>query len=378
MNNAQYKKDSTYTLLKESILSGKYQPNMKLPSELKFAKELGVGKVTLRSALAKLEKDGLIIKLPSRGTFVKERPKKQQISSCILIIFSFLDSFESPSNYILPDLQNSAKDRGYKTETAELSFIESLTPDELKQIIKQNNITGIVVMAANYNGSEPLIAQLKSTNLPVVIPHAKPHDTRVTGFASIVIDQRAAWREAIDHLCSQGHERIATIAIEPHKIRGYHEDEYLELLKQCGAESSKELIGYTPYDKTSIKAVVEKWLNSPKAPTAILCFSDFFALHIYDILKQNNLRIPDDIAVMGYCGYPGSNFLSPPLSTIDFEYAKFGSMSIDLLAKSKSWHSMTELIAPPPRVIKPYKLIIRESTSIKRVDKILAEELING
>lgn len=375
MNNAQYKKDIIYRKLKEDILNGKLSKNTKLPKELDFAKELGIGKITLRSALDRLEKEGLVARLPSKGTFVLEKPAGGT-SSKILVITDDNDKFESPNRYILPEIRHKASEMSLGPEICERSFIESLSNEELKEILQKKNIVGIIFLAQNFLGTEQIINQLNATNLPVVLPHGSEHDSRVTGFSSILIIQKEAWHDAIKHLCRQGHTRIATIAMKPEKIRGYNEAEHLELLRKNGAEPDKKLMGYAPYEKTAVHKIVEKWISSDNQPTAILCFSDFFAIHVYETLKKHSIRIPDDIAVMGCCGFPGGAFMSPPLSTVDFEYTKMGAMSVELIAKSDEWHSTKEKIAPP-EIIKPHKLQIRGSAEIKRVEKTIMKELLN-
>ena len=72
--SVEFKKDLLYRQLKEAILSGKYPPGSRFPCEVDFASQLGVAFVTLRSALKRLEDDGLITRLRSRGTFVNELP----------------------------------------------------------------------------------------------------------------------------------------------------------------------------------------------------------------------------------------------------------------------------------------------------------------
>ena len=76
-------------------------------------------------------------------------------------------------------------------------------------------------------------------------------------------------------------------------------------------------------------------------------------------LKARNLKVPDDIAVMGCCGYPGSAFLETPLSTIDFQYEKKGERAVDLLLEANRWfHSKS----PVPQEYIPTKIIERTST----------------
>jgi DNA-binding LacI/PurR family transcriptional regulator/DNA-binding transcriptional regulator YhcF (GntR family) len=374
MNKAEYKKDIIYQKLKDEILSGKFTPGMKLPKELDFARELGVGKITLRSALDRLEKEGLIARMPSKGTFVLEKAETREK---LLIISDECEAFESPNKYILPEVSRKASEMDMGPEICGRSFIESLTQEELNGILKKKNIKGIIFLASNFTGAESIINQLNKTNLPVLLPHGIESDTRTTGFASIVIRLKDAWKDAIKHLCKQGHTRIAAITKNINNFRGYTKQEHLELLNKNGAEADESLAVSVPYEKEAIHKTVEKWLSLDNPPSAILCFSDFFAIHVYETLKQNNIKIPEDIAVMGCCGYPGGAFMSPPLSTVDFEYARIGSMSVELMNKSQEWSSNTERIAPP-QIIKPHRLEIRGSAEIKRVDKQIMEELINA
>ena len=60
-----------YQSLKSDILNGRLEIGSQLPSEDVFAQQLGVGRITLRNALVKLENDGLIDRLKRKGTFVR-------------------------------------------------------------------------------------------------------------------------------------------------------------------------------------------------------------------------------------------------------------------------------------------------------------------
>ena len=72
---AVFKKDIAYEEIKLDIISGRYPVGSKLPKELDFARERRISFLTLRAALKRLEADGLIARLPSKGTFVlKDRP----------------------------------------------------------------------------------------------------------------------------------------------------------------------------------------------------------------------------------------------------------------------------------------------------------------
>ena len=69
--------------MKQKILRGEFAPKTRLPNELVFCRELGVAKVTLRSALARLESEGLVERFPGRGTFVSGEPADKLIQIII-------------------------------------------------------------------------------------------------------------------------------------------------------------------------------------------------------------------------------------------------------------------------------------------------------
>ena len=93
---------------------------------------------------------------------------------------------------------------------------------------------------------------------------------------------------------------------------------------------------------------------------------DFYAMEVMACLQEKGIRVPEDIAVMGYCGYPGATWLEPSLSTIDLNYAGIGRASVELLASAGSWFRVED--AAVPVVTIPYRIVERNSTKITRND----------
>ena len=340
---------------------GKLPGGIKLPKELDFAKDLGVAVVTLRSALQRLQDENLIIRIPSKGTFVIDQNKNNLERGKILIIDIAFKGMESPANYILPGIENAAAKLGYETIVCDKSFIDAISVYEFKISLKKNNIMGVILATAHFLGTESLVKKLQTAKIPVVVPNADPTDSETTGFASISILKDKAWIDAISHLHDQGHNQLATLVLTKDGFRGFSKNEHLSLLKAYDMSTDKKLLGYSPYEQKQTTKVINAWLKLPSPPTAILCFSDFLAIRVYEALKQQQIRIPDDIAVMGCCGYPGKSFMSPPLSTIDFEYTKLGQKSVELLVTSEEWF-FPNTKKSAPKLIHPYQLVIREST----------------
>ena len=100
-------------------------------------------------------------------------------------------------------------------------------------------------------------------------------------------------------------------------------------------------------------------------PSAVLCYSDYFALYVYEALKKLSLDMPEDVAVMGTCGYPGGAFLSPPLSTVDYQYKKLGRLGVEtLLGAQASWFG-SAATSPVPELFLDATLVVRGSAGSK-------------
>lgn len=367
MDNLEYKKDILYRDLKKNIQTGIYAPGYHFPKELELAKQLNVAKVTVRSAFAVLEEEGLIKRIRGKGTFVS--PLKNRTGD-IIVVVDKLSDFASPYPYILEGIKNAAVNRGVNIRICERYYIESFSEDDFAESVRENNIAGILILGAYYTGEEKIVNIVKHCKIPAVIPHSIGNSYFTTGFACVQIDMRAAWEDAVRHLCEDGHKRIATLALATNPdIRGFSTEGHFELLKKYDADANEELLQAIPYDRETIVKTVNNWMDLQTPPTAILCFSDFFAIHVYEALKRMNLKIPEHVAVMGCCGYPGASLMTPPLSTVDFEYQKQGEAALELVMKADTWFPEESNLAKP-RIIIKQTLLKRESTAIKIMENI--------
>lgn len=363
MDTFEYKKDILYKDLKKSIQTGRYMPGYRFPKELELAKQLHVARITIRSTFEMLESDGLIKRVKGRGTFVSAPQSKA--GDIIVIVSDDISRFANPTIYLLEGINRAASKNNLNIRACERPYIESFSPEGFAESVAENNISGILLPMGNFHGKEYLLEVLRRSGVPVVLPHAFRNDYDVTGFACVQVDQKKAWEDALAHLAENGHRKIATLVLKGNSdLRGHSTVEYIRMLEKYGASTEPGLVGTIEYDKTAVSETIKRWMSMKERPTAVLCFSDFFAIYVYEELKKLGLKIPEDVAVMGCCGYPGASIMNPPLSTADFEYQKMGETAVDLLMDSKTWFSK-KLNIPRPRIIKKHVLLKRESTNIK-------------
>jgi Bacterial regulatory proteins, gntR family len=204
------KKDAIYQQLKSRISSGKYPPESRLPKEVDFAKQLGVGRVTLRSALDMLLGDGMVKRVPGKGTFVatyNEIKARRFLAICP----PYETNFESPMNHILPAIEQSAAKISAHIQKYTLDIFRSLELNEGLERIREGRYDGIFYMAGNIQGDEQDFKIIKATGLPVIMPHGRDSDYATTGFATMRSDEKEAFSAAVKFLVKSGYKNIATI-----------------------------------------------------------------------------------------------------------------------------------------------------------------------
>ena len=207
-NPVEFKKDLLYRQLKEAILSGKYPPGSRFPCEVDFASQLGVAFVTLRSALKRLEDDGLITRLRSRGTFVNELSSsagaEKNSRRKILLLFRgkvHLESMEA--NVFNRQLAFGVfSQSAFHGMSADLKIIPLDMPWEKQVLYAENNGYSAMILDRYSQELQDQIVRRK-TALPLVLVNRE-----VDGIPSVCCNYVSAIRMAIQHLRELGHRQI--------------------------------------------------------------------------------------------------------------------------------------------------------------------------
>lgn len=355
----EFKKDQIYEQLKREILGHTLCPGMRLPNEKILARRLQVGQVTLRSALARLEAEKLVERIRGKGTFVSEASERRTF---LLILPDGAETLETPSRYIAEGLAAAAEKNSVTLERCPASLLMSFSDEECRQMIDRNRISGVVLETGHARIDQKLIDRLKSFDLPVVIPHGLPGDDQASGFLVLRTDERSAFADGLELFREYGHKRIAFLRLylpqeELSSIRGFTEEELMEFYRSRGLDADPGLFATVGNSMTEIGQTIRRWMLSSNPPTAIMCHSDRIAMKVYLVLKELNIRIPEQLSIMGYCNYPGSQLIMPALATIDIHLRECGEMALNELLNCKRWFGK----GIPQEIFTPHELIPRES-----------------
>ncbi len=334
-----------------------YPPETPIPPERDLSRTLGVSRTTLRQALKECCDRGLIISRWAKGIFVAERKARRRI----LVMMPESTMISMPWNYTLPGVEQRAAELSITVEKISTTFLRSQTKEQIRRFLEQENFTGLLHMDyLSWIGAEEMDV-LRNIHTPVLFPHSCLYWFRQMPFPMNIVDERKAFRDAIIAMVEMGHTEIVTLGADSYydAIRGYSAEEYREVLEDAGANPDPELFLRVHYNEEEITETISALLKRRKKFTAVICFSDFYAIMAMKALRRCSVHVPDDVSIMGFCGFPGGEFLTPGLSTIDFNYLQIGRNAVDrLLALPPDWQKLgeSELVN-----FSPYELVIRES-----------------
>lgn len=361
----ELKKDQFCREIEAAVREGKYPEGTKLPRFTLLAEEFGVSMKTIRAGMKLLEQRGVVECIQGKGTFLTV-PGGKQGRYRVLVVLPFTEKhIEDPYLYILPGVERRAMELGWELVRLPLPLLRALGHEGACKRLRSEHFSGVLYLGGGFVGTEMEIEVFKELELPVVLPHAFSRDRKVLPFGMSCLDESGSFTAALEYLRSMGHRRVGTIFLRT-QMRGFATSEaYLKKLKELGLDPARELLqSDCLLDTASADHAVAELLKLNPLPTAIVCFSDFFALEVYRALRKRQIKIPDDISVMGYCGYPGAEFFDPPLTTIDLGYERLGVQCVELLAAQNEWFVPGE--KGPCRSIE-YDLKIRGS--VKRRNK---------
>lgn len=197
--------------------------------------------------------------------------------------------------------------------------------EEMRAVVQavRGLVDGLIVMSPDLEPSA-LVADLPN-GLPVVLLNA-----RVGGHPSVTIDNSGGARDVVRHVHSLGHRRIAFIGGPQHNVdaeqrrRGYRaamKELALEVLEHDGHFTEE-----SGFDAGRTIASMKK------RPSAVFAANDAMAIGALSAFREAGLRIPEDVALVGFDDIPIARFLTPPLTTVKVPIAELGRKGFELLA----------------------------------------------
>jgi len=175
--------------------------------------------------------------------------------------------------------------------------------------------------------------------------------------SSVTIDHLDAARDTVHYLAGKGRKRIGLVNGDMRYLYSHHREQgYQQAINALGLQWSG--VAYASDISTEAGSqALQQLLAMPQPPDAIFAVSDVLAVGVIHAALQAGLRVPEDLAVVGFDGIPFTGSLNPPLTTIEQPMYQLGARSVQLLLQK-----IRQPHAPVIREVLPWKRVERASS----------------
>lgn len=262
---------------------------------------------------------------------------------------------------IAKGVEDVAQQKGYITFMCNVEKDMELEKSYIEQLLTRR-VDGIILMFSSLD--ESFIKSVEAQDVPVVIIG---EDKCASDFNTVKVDCRLGAESIVSKLIENGHETIGILCgNDPRQETLDMLEGYKNILSKNGIEILEEYI--KPVENTIEGGYLgAKKMMADKPPRAIFTTSDEIAYGAMDAIKDNNMKVPDDIAVAGFGNSRMSNLVEPKLTTVALPFHKMGVYGARLLFDLIEYEDKSEVDSKPePRqIILQTKLRIRKSCGHK-------------
>jgi LacI family transcriptional regulator, repressor for deo operon, udp, cdd, tsx, nupC, and nupG len=200
-------------------------------------------------------------------------------------------------------------------DTEESDEVEASTLEQLRK-----SADGIIVAASRLS-DDALLAAAAKTPLVTV-------NRDVPGVPAVLIDTPSATSQALDHLISLGHSRIAFLA---GPVTSQSSTRRWTALSEAAEERGAEVLSLGPFapKKQSGAAAADAAVHS--GVTACIAFNDLIAIGMLQRLRERGISVPQDMSIVGCDDIFGADFCNPPLTTMASPIEQAGRVAVSML-----------------------------------------------
>lgn len=283
------------------ITSGVMNPMDKFPSETSLQKKFGYSRQTVRTALQKLEEEGLIVRVRGSGTYVAyEGPSSDEERPRIGLLLSYYSDYLFPRVY--DGIESALKEKGYDIEVAVTKNYLNAEALYLEGMFKRR-VSGLIIegtRSAFPNPNIRLYEEIRRRNLPTLFIHN--HYANQTFDSVEMADAKAAY-EATKMLIEYGHRKIGAI-FKYDDMQGIERYKgYIQCLSDYGIPFDEDCVRwYSTKDmeeKLGKKGLMHIYRRT-KECTAMVMYNDEVAEYYMEFLEERGIRVPEDLSLISF------------------------------------------------------------------------------
>lgn len=234
--------------------------------------------------------------------------------------------FANPHMFeIMSGLEHALGNKGYLLSVKSITPMQA--PEFVKEVFDSKMVDGVVIHASVI--SRALDELIKYKEIPHIVlgqPDFASH------FCWLDIDNKLAGEMAANYLLRCGYQSLAFIGgTDEDKISAHRLAGVLSVLKEYDVIVPRHHLQYGESDCDSGFWMTEQLLQCPNRPDAVICANNYIAYGCVNALKENMIRIPEDMGVLTFDDFPFSRILDPKLTVVDIDVYDMGMQAGKLI-----------------------------------------------
>jgi LacI family transcriptional regulator len=334
-----------------------------------IARELGISPSTVSRALkdhpdispeTKKAVNALAEKLNYQPNIVALNLRQRKTNTIGIIIPEIVHFFFST---VISGIEDIAYQAGYNVIIAQSNESYQREVTDMKALFN-SRVDGMLLSLSRETTNFDHIDSIINKGVPIVFFDRVYDSPRCS---KVVVDDYSGAKEAVLHLIDQGCQRIAHLIASPNlkisadRLRGYQ-----DALKERNMEAKPELVAHCKAGTFEEgKRVTMELLSMQPRPDAIFATNDPLAMGSVMAIKDRALRIPKDIAIVGFSNWFFGELLEPSLTTVDQPGFEMGQEAARILIKHIEMKEKNQEAVHETKILRT-KLVIRNSSVRKK------------
>ena len=193
------------------------------------------------------------------------------------------------------------------------------------------------------------------------LPQVSVDQNKREGVTSVNVDDQGGARAAAQHLVDLGHRSVGILTLSTSEgdlsLNFPAHERMLGWRAALDAAGIEPIVASCPYlPTTAAREAARELLARPDRPTAVVCFSDAFAVGVLQAAEELGLDVPADLSIVGSDDSPLATYSRPTLTTVRQDVALKGRAAVDAILATMAGEQ-------PADVLLPTSLVVRESTA---------------
>jgi GntR family transcriptional regulator of arabinose operon len=310
MTELKFKYQRLKLIIEEKIDKNEYRKGEQLPSERELSEIYKVSRVSVRTVLNQLEREGKIFRVPGRGTFAGRSTDmaSQKVRSGFIGLTTLgCDDERSRTNHeLLLGINRVLATTNYHLVYAGVGTDLSFERQTIEDLIRKN-IDGLIITPV-YEGHKDNSAyyrELVDRKIPFVVVN-RPVTSEL--WSSVLLDNSDAIAEAVKFFVSKGHRKIGYVGPTFYTMGRIRYEAYLAALSGVGLEFNPDLAFISGSDESSAtytafdfaKKAAKEFLRRAADFTALVCFNDEIAYIVWNELMGSKLQLDAGRCISGF------------------------------------------------------------------------------